>query len=353
MKGKKPTRETNATLLRQAMIRRLPRRIAARGELRIAAVPSLLDHYQQMLLNIFAAVGRVFNEPEKAHLRKVLDTWLKKGWEQSPYSRLHVFFETDKPPKTTLSYRVVLDVVTIGDEYDHWVKTRTPPLFGAHPDCKVMDLARSLGEPSTVRVLDVGAGTGRNTLPLAKAGFRTDAVEIAPALAKVLREDVEKAGVEVQVFEGDVLDPALGVPKEHYDLVFLAEVVASHFRDADHLHKLFATVSEMLRPGGILLFSAFTTLDGYKPDAVARELAQVFWCPIFTRADFDYAVTNTPLEKIREESTLEYERERLPTEHWPPTGWFEQWSTGGDLFDLPMGRAPMELRWFEYRKKKA
>jgi hypothetical protein len=41
----------------------------------------------------------------------------------------------------------------------------------------------------------------------------------------------------------------------------------------------------------------------------------------------------------------------LPKEHWPPTGWFEQWSSGGDLFDLPLGRAPVELRWLAYRKR--
>ena len=47
MKGKKPTRENNATILKQSMLRRLPRRVAARGDLMLASVPSLLDHYQQ------------------------------------------------------------------------------------------------------------------------------------------------------------------------------------------------------------------------------------------------------------------------------------------------------------------
>jgi SAM-dependent methyltransferase len=351
MKGKKPTRETNATILRQSMLRRLPRRVAARGELMLAAVPSLLDHYQAALLTIFGALGRVFNDAEKEHLRGVLDTWLKKGWEQSPYSRLVVHFETDQPPKTTLTYNVNLNIVTIADEYEHWTKTRTPPLFGAHPDAKVMDIAFAQGLPQDCPVLDIGAGTGRNTLPLARAGFPADAVELAPALAKVLREDAEKAGVNLTVFEGDATDRSLGIPREHYQLVVMAEVVASHFRNVAHLRSLFEVIADILRPGGLLLFSAFLPLDGYKPDQTARELGEVFWCAIFTRADFEQAMAGLPLERLEEDSVLEYERDHLPKESWPPTGWFEQWTSGRDLFDLPAGRAPVELRWVSYRKK--
>jgi len=351
MKGKKPTRETNATLLRQAMLRRLPRRIAARGEVMFAAVPSLIDHYQQMLLQVFSSLGRVFNEEEKTHLRTVLETWLKTGWEQSPYTRLLVRYETDPPPKTTISYKVALNVVTISDEYEHWTKTRTPPLFGAHPDCKVMDLAAAQGDAPGTPVLDIGAGTGRNTLPLARAGFPTDAIELAPALAKVLRDDAESAGLPIRVFEGDATNRELGVPQGYYQVVVLAEVVASHFRNVAHLKQLFEAVVDMMRPGGYLLFSAFLPLDGYKPDATARELGEVFWCVVFTRAEFEQAMAGLPLERVDEESTLDYEREHLPAEAWPPTGWFEQWSGGRDLFDLPPARAPLELRWLTYRKK--
>lgn len=134
-------------------------------------------------------------------------------------------------------------------------------------------------------------------------------------------------------------------------MVFLAEVVASHFRNVAHLRSLFERIVEMLQPGGLLLFSAFLALEGYKPDAVARELSEVFWCTVFTRADFELALMGLPLERLEEESTVEYEREHLPAEAWPPTGWFEQWSSGRDLFDLPPGRAPVELRWLTYRKK--
>ncbi len=351
MKGKKPTRETNATLLKQAMLRRLPRRVAVRGELMLAAVPSLLDHYQQMLLTIFASLGRVFTDQEKTHLRGVLENWLKQGWAHSPYTRLVVQYESDPPPKTTISYRVALNMVTIADEYEHWTKTRTPPLFGAHPDAKVMDTAQAQGVPAENPVLDVGAGTGRNTLPLSRAGFPTDAVELAPALAAVLRQEAETAGLAIRVFEGDATKRELNLPEGHYQLIVMAEVIASHFRNVAHLRQLFEIMVDVLRPGGILLFSAFMPLEGFKPDQLTRDLGEAFWCPVFTRFDFEQAMTGLAFDKVHDESTFEYEKAHLPAESWPPTGWFEQWTQGRDLFDLPPGRAPVELRWLSYRKR--
>ena len=47
---------------------------------------------------------------------------------------------------------------------------------------------------------------------------------------------------------------------------------------------------------------------------------------------------------------LAYEKEHLPREAWPPTRWFEEWTDGRDLFDLPAGEAPMDLRWLAYKR---
>ena len=138
-----------------------------------------------------------------------------------------------------------------------------PALFGVHPDAKVMDLARAQGELGSTPILDVGAGTGRNALPLGRAGFPTDAVALTPALATILRDRARAAGSEVRVFEGDATDRTLDLPKRHYRLVVIAEVVSSHIRDPDHLRRLFAVVADVLRPGGFVLFNTFLPAEGY------------------------------------------------------------------------------------------
>ena len=349
--AKKSSREMQPSVLRQAIIRKLPNRLSAKAEILLPAVPGLADHYAQGLGATWAALGRHFNATELEYLKTTLADTLKQAFDASPYSRVAVAYETDPPPKTSLTWHMSIRTSTIEDEYAEWVAVRTPPLFGHYPDSKVMDLARSLGTPSDVTVLDVGAGTGRNTLPLAREGFKADAVELAPALANILREDVLKQNLPVSVFEGNILDPELPAPQGHYHLVLLAEVVASHFRDAQQVRALFEAADRLLVPGGLLLFSAFIALDGYKPDETVKAMSQVMWCCIFSRREIQEAAAGLPFENTGDESTAEYEKSHLPEDQWPPTGWYEAWTAGQDLFDLAPSKSPMEMRWLTYRKK--
>jgi SAM-dependent methyltransferase len=351
MAAKKAQRETNPAILRQAMLKRLPRRVSGRGQMVVPALPSLLDHYVQNLISTFAALGRVFSPPEIAEVRKIMDEKLREGFAKSPYSKVIIDYATDAPPSTALTYTISYSVVTIADEYEGWVKNRTPPLFGKHPDAKVMAVANSLGTPADVPVLDVGAGTGRNTFPLAEAGFPVDALELAPALAAVLREETAQRGLSCRVFEGDVLDPGLDLPAGSYRLLVLAEVLASHCRSTDQIRQLLEVAARLLAPGGLLLFSMFLTSSGYKPDPVSRELSEALWCPLFTRRELDDAAAGLPLGKVSDESVLEFEHTHLPESAWPPTGWFTEWTQGQDLFDLPGERVPIEMRWLLFRRE--
>jgi SAM-dependent methyltransferase len=347
--SKKVARETSAPILRKALLRRLPQRLSANAEFRVPPAPALLEHYVQLFNNIWVGIGRVFSADDLEQFRAALKLNLDNAWAASPYSRVLVSFATDPPPKTSLSWRVNVETLTIADEYEHWVQTRTPPLFGKHADAKVLELAHSLGAPSEVPILDIGAGTGRNTLPLARAGFPADAVELTSALSTILRDEAAKEGLPVQVFERSIFDPNLDLPVGHYRLLILAEVV-SHFRSLDELRSLFQIAAKLLPSGGLLVFSIFLTSDGYKPDDVARDMSQVLWCNLFTRRELQDALQGVPLQQVSDESVQAYEKANLPPEEWPPTGWFETWTGGQDLFDLPAGKPPLEMRWLVYRK---
>jgi len=62
-----------------------------------------------------------------------------------------------------------------------------------------------------------------------------------------------------------------------------------------------------------------------------------------------FSDTALPLKLVEDVSYVEYEREHAP-ESWPPTDYFEAYCAAQDLFDLPAGRAPLEMRWLTYRK---
>lgn len=348
--GKPSERETNAVVLKQAMLRRLPRRLLAQGELQLPAVPALLDHYVGIFDQLWESLGRKFTPPELEEFRQSLATRLEQAYAVSACSRVVVSYACDAPPKTSMTWKVAALGATFTDEYETWVQTRTPPLFGLHADAKALDLARSLGTPDTVTILDVGAGTGRNSFALLREGFVVDALEPAPALTKILRDGAAAEELPLGIVQGDILDAALALPHSSYRMLLLSEVVASHFKSEQQLRQLFEVAARLLEPDGVLLFNAFLSQGGYKPDAIARQLSQVMWCSLFTSRDFERAAEGLGFERQADEAAAAYERAHLPHGQYPSTGWYEGWSAGQDLFDLPAERCPMDLRWLVYRK---
>lgn len=167
---------------------------------------------------------------------------------------------------------------------------------------------------------------------------------------EILARDAKAENLPVRIVQGDAVSDQLELPEPHYKMVFLSEVIASHIRDVPSCRKIFEEAAASLAPDGLLAFNAFIAVPAYFPDALARELSQVFWCVAFTQKDMKAAMESLPFELISDESVHDFEQEHLPEENWPPTGWFEKWAQGLDLFDLPDGKSPLELRWLVYRK---
>ncbi len=291
----------------------------------------------------------MFSADDLEQFRSALKLNLESAWAASPNSKVLVSFSTDPPPQLTLSWSVKVEVLTLAEDYDQRVKTRTQTLFGKFPDAKIFDVARALGAPAEVPILDVGAGTGRNTLPLSRAGFPTDAVELGARAGRDLARGSAKEALAVQVFEHSIFDPKLGLALGHYRILLLAEVRVplSQFDRTSHVVSAGREALAQRRPARV---SAFLSSDGYKPDDAAREMSQILWCNLFTRRELQDALADEPLQLISDESVQAYERATCPLEAWPPTVWFETWTGGQDLFDLPAGKPPMELRWLVYRK---
>jgi SAM-dependent methyltransferase len=341
-----PPKSFDSSTLREAMVRRLYRRSMAEGQIAVPAVPGMLDEYVQLCGNLCATLGVWYSSQQSVQLRTVLEAELVKAFKASKRSDVVISFQV--PFGTGLNYRVQAEWRTVEADYDHWVATRPPPLFGTEPDARVMALAREAADPSTYRVLDIGAGTGRNALALARLGHPVDAVEMAPKFAEVMRSEAERQSLGVRVIQSDVFTAMEGVRHE-YQLMVLAEVVPD-FRTTHELRGVFELAVDCLAPGGYLVFNAFLARPGYTPDSTARELGQQCNTMIFTRSEVTAAAAELPIELVADDSAYEYEKAHLPEGAWPPTGWFEGWSSGLDVFDVPREESPIELRWLVYRK---
>lgn len=91
------------------------------------------------------------------------------------------------------------------------------------------------------RVCEIGCGTGRHTIRLAKAGNRVTGIDLSPGMLSVAREKL--AGFDVELIEGDVLTAP---PPGAYDAVVTA-LVLEHIEDPA---AFFVRVAELLVPGG-------------------------------------------------------------------------------------------------------
>ncbi len=101
-------------------------------------------------------------------------------------------------------------------------KRRTAAQEGSDREPETTGIVRGLfGDGGTL--LDVGAGTGRASLPLAAEGRPLTAVEKNPGMAAGLREEADRLGVEVRVVEGAW--PEVAAEAGRHDVAMCAHVV--------------------------------------------------------------------------------------------------------------------------------
>jgi tellurite methyltransferase len=98
------------------------------------------------------------------------------------------------------------------------------------------------------RALDVAMGSGRHTIPLARAGFRTFGVDVRLDAARDTAKAAAAAGVAVHVWCADLRQHPL--PRERFDLVIVTRYLQRDF---------FPAIRAALVPGGVVVYETFTT----------------------------------------------------------------------------------------------
>ncbi|MEI6113214.1 MAG: class I SAM-dependent methyltransferase, partial [Burkholderiales bacterium] len=331
---------------RTAMARRLYRRAEVAGRIALPAVPSMIDEYVTMCDSVFRGIGVSFSDEDLSKLRGILANELATAFAASPRSEIIITYEC--PAGFVVNYHVKAQWYSLEAEYEKWLALRKPPFFGTDPDARVLTLALEAQAPETFPILDVGAGTGRNTLPLARRGHSVDAVELTARFADMIRDEAKRESLNIRVLQQDIFD-STALLRQDYQLVILSEVVTD-FRTTEQLRSVFKLATESLATGGHLVLNAFLTKDGYIPDGAAREFGQQCYSAIFTRLEFAAAAEGLSLDLESDESACDFEKANLPPDAWPPTNWYESWANGQDVFDLEREMSPVELRWLVYRK---
>lgn len=142
------------------------------------------------------------------------------------------------------------------------------------------------------RVLEYGAGTGRITLPLARAGSDVVAVEREPAMLRALQARLDAGPEELRARVTPVLGDATALDLgARFDRVLFPFNGLAHLPTAEQQAAFFARARAHLAPGGLLAFDlwlpeprllAGEPLEtGRFPDPTTRE-------PVTLREEFDY-----------------------------------------------------------------
>ncbi|MDE0050105.1 MAG: methyltransferase domain-containing protein [Rhodospirillales bacterium] len=144
----------------------------------------------------------------------------------------------------------------ISGSYDRYIASGLYDRRYPHPNRRTLGkMKRCL--PAGGRFLDVGAGTGRYTLPLLQVkGTRAVAHDICPVARKTLAERLGKfVGDERLVIRGDDMDALAADHPRAFDLGLLAFGVLAHIaRRKERLHLLRA-IRSMLKADGTLILS--------------------------------------------------------------------------------------------------
>lgn len=341
--------EPGAPLVHRALTQTLHRRAMAQGSITLPAVPALIDEYLTLCLTTFGALSIDFDDEQRRHLRDTLRDQLEQAFTGSARSSIVITY--DIPVGQIVNYHVRPEWTSIESTYDAWVATRQPPYFGSEPDARVWTLAAEQPDPKTCRVLDIGAGTGRNSLALARRGHPVDALEISGNFAHVLREQARAESLGIRVIQRDLFTARDDLAGD-YGLVVVSEVVTD-FRSPEDLRRLFELAASCLAVGGHLIVNAFVATAGSEPDEAARQMGQQTFSAMFTQGEVDAASDSLPLELVDVTGVYDYEHQHLPPESWPPTGWYEGWVLGQDVFALGRAEQPIEMRWLVYRRTSA
>jgi len=148
------------------------------------------------------------------------------------------------------SYDVVRDYGTLYDSVS---------LYAERPDIDFyVEEANRVGDESVV--LELGCGTGRLTLPLARAGHPVVGLDLSPAMlaqASVkLAAEPEAVRRRVTLLVGDARDAEFSPPLVP-DLVIAPFRVLQHFPSIEDQLRVFALARRVVRAGGRFVLDVF------------------------------------------------------------------------------------------------
>jgi len=140
-----------------------------------------------------------------------------------------------------------------GQKYDNEVFTQ-----GTIGECDFIEQEISLNK--SVRILDIGCGTGRHSIELSKRGYNITGIDLSDSQLTRAREKADKEGLKIDFLKHD----ARNLPfKNEFDLVIMLCEGAFSLMETDEMnYEILKNATKSLKEHGKIIF---TTLNGFFP----------------------------------------------------------------------------------------
>lgn len=117
---------------------------------------------------------------------------------------------------------------------------------------------RELGGDRAKRILDIGCGTGRHAIELARRGYQVTGFDLSEAQLRRAREKADEAGVAVEFQRRDATQPHF---EQEFDAaIMFCEGGFSLMETDEKNHAILRHAGAALRPGGKLLLTTLNAL---------------------------------------------------------------------------------------------
>jgi ubiquinone/menaquinone biosynthesis C-methylase UbiE len=152
------------------------------------------------------------------------------------------------------------------------------PWDTGHPSTELIRTVKEEGIPPG-RALELGCGTGTNSIWLAQQGFDMTAVDVSPLALEQARRKAVAAGVRIHFLEADVLNPPpLGEP-----FPFFFDRGCYHVVRRIDVEKFQSTLERICQPGTIGLVLTGNAKEKHEPgppvvseQEIRQELGRLF-----------------------------------------------------------------------------
>ena len=139
--------------------------------------------------------------------------------------------------------------------------------FFTKPQEDIPKIVKLFKERGVKRVLDLGCGSGRHMVYLAKHDFEVYGIDISPQGIKIAREWLKKEKLKANLKVGDVYKK-LPYQNDFFDAIISTQ--ALHHNKIENIRKLIKEIERILKPGGLIFVTVRRALrvKGWKKNKI-------------------------------------------------------------------------------------